>query len=82
MYSIFRPLDPGEPLNRELLREAKRQRYFSVKRMEIGAYLYLPGLIVIVLGVNSLHASPLLGFGLAGAALVGCIVYAMIGEWR
>ena len=82
MYSIFRPLDPGEPLTRELLREAKRQRYFSVKRMEIAAYLYLPSLIVIVLGVTSLHASALVGFAAAGVLLVGFFVYAMIGEWR
>ena len=82
MYSIFQPLDPGEPLTREMVREAKRHRYFSVKRMEIAAYLYLPGLIVTVLGINALHASPLLGFAAAGVLAAGFFVYAMIGEWR
>ena len=48
----------------------------------IAAYLYLPALIVMVLGVSSLHASPLLGFAAAGVLLVAFLVYAMIGEWR
>ncbi len=82
MYSIFRPLNPDEPLTRELVREAKRQRYFSVKRMEIAAYLYLPALCLTVLAVSSLNASPLVGFAAAGVLLVAFGVYAMIGEWR
>ena len=82
MYSIFRPLNPEEPLTRELVREAKRQRYFSVKRMEIAGYLYLPVLMLTVLGVNAVHAGPLVGFSAAGVLLIGFFVYAMIGEWR
>jgi hypothetical protein len=82
MYSIFPPLDPAEPLTREMVREAKRQRYFSVKRMEIAAYLYLPALMLTVLAVTSLHASALVGFAAAGVLLVAFFVYAMIGEWR
>jgi len=82
MYSIFPPLDPGEPLTRELVREAKRQRYFSVKRMEIAAYLYLPALMVTVLAVSSLGVSPLIGFAAAGVLFVAFFIYAMIGEWR
>ncbi len=82
MHSIFRPLNPDEPLTRELVRDAKRQRYFSVKRMEIAAFLYLPALMVTVLGVSALHAGPLLGFAAAGVLLVAFFVYAMIGEWR
>ena len=82
MYSIFQPLDPGEPLTRELVRDAKRQRYFSVKRMEIAAYLYLPALMVTVLAVSSLHGGVLMGFAAAGVLLAGFFVYAMIGEWR
>ena len=82
MYSIFQPLDPGEPLTREMVREAKRQRYFSVKRMEIAAFLYLPALMVTVLVVSSLHGSPLVAFAAAGVLLVAFFVYAMIGEWR
>ena len=82
MHSIFRPLNPEEPLTRELVREAKRQRYFSVKRMEIAAFLYLPALMVTVLAVSSLHGSPLVAFASAGVLLVAFFVYAMIGEWR
>jgi hypothetical protein len=82
MYSIFQPLDPAEPLTRELVREAKRQRYFSVKRMEIAAYLYLPALMLTILAVSALHGSVLMGFAAAGVLLAGFFVYAMIGEWR
>ena len=82
MYSIFPPLDPGEPLTREMVREAKRQRYFSVKRMEIAAYLYIPALMLTVLAVSALHGTALIGFGAAGVLLVAFFVYAMIGEWR
>ena len=82
MYSIFQPLDPAEPLTRELVREAKRQRYFSVKRMEIAAYLYLPALMVTVIAVSSLHGSPLVAFGAGGVLFVAFGIYAMIGEWR
>ena len=82
MNSIFRPLSPDEPLTRELVREQKRQRYFSVKRMEIAAYLYLPVLMLTVLGVSAAHAGPLVGFAAAGVLLVAFFVYAMIGEWR
>jgi len=82
MYSIFPPLNTDEPLTREMVREAKRQRYFSVKRMEIAAFLYLPTLIVVVLAISSLHLSALVGFAAAGVVLAGFFVYAMIGEWR
>jgi|SRR5579885_2066778 len=82
MHGIFRPLNPEEPLTRELVREAKRQRYFSVKRMEVAGYLYLPALIVTVLGVNAAHGGLLAGFTAAGVLLVAFFVYAMIGEWR
>ncbi len=82
MYSIFPPLDGDEPLTRELVREAKRQRYFSVKRMEIAAFLYLPVLLGVVVVIGSAHLSPLVGFAAAGVLLVAFFVYAMIGEWR
>ena len=82
MHSIFGPLNPDEPLTREMVREAKRQRYFSVKRMEVAGFLYLPALMVTVLAVSALHAGPLVGFAAAGVLLVAFFVYAMIGEWR
>jgi hypothetical protein len=82
MYSIFPPFGADEPLTREMVREAKRQRYFSVTRMEIAAFLYLPTLIVVVLVIASMHMSALVGFAAAGVVLAGFFVYAMIGEWR
>ena len=82
MYSIFQPLDPSEPLTREMVREAKRQRYFSVKRMEIAAFLYLPALMGTVVVVGSVGLSPMYGFAAAGVLLLGFFVYAMIAEWR
>jgi hypothetical protein len=82
MYSIFPPLDPDEPLTREMVRDSKRQRYFSVKRMEIAAFLYLPALMLVILGVASMHASTLVAFAAGGVLFAGFFVYAMIGEWR
>ena len=69
-------------MTREQIREAKRQRYFSVKRMEIAAFLYLPTLMAVIVVVGSAHLSALLGFAAAGVLLVAFFVYAMIGEWR
>ena len=82
MLSIFSALDPDERLPRELLREGKRHRYFSVKWMEVAAYLYIPLLIILVIALASANIPLLIGFGVAGVLLVGFFVYAMIGEWR
>ncbi len=82
MYSIFGRLDPDEPLPRELVVEANRHRYFSIKRMEIAAYLYLPALILALIVMFSLNVNPVVAFGIAGALLVGFLVYAMIGRYR
>jgi hypothetical protein len=82
MYSIFGKLDPEEPLPRELLVEAHRHRYFSIKRMEVAAYLYLPALILVLIVMFSLDVNALVAFGVAGALLAGFFIYAMIGEYR
>ena len=82
MYSIFGKLDPDEPLPREMLREAGRHRYFSVKRMEIAAFLYIPAMLLVVTFALSINLGPLIAWGAAGVLLVGFFVYAMIGEWR
>jgi hypothetical protein len=82
MYSIFGALDPEERLPRELVREARRHRYFSVKWLEVGAFLYIPALILLIVALSTLNIPMLIAFGVAGVALVGCFVYAMIGEWR
>lgn len=46
LYGIFKPLDPAEPLPRELLLAARRQR--SVGRRELAGALWLPGLVAIM----------------------------------
>ncbi len=82
MLSIFSALDPNERLPRELVREGKRHRYFSVKWMEVAAFLYIPAVIVVVIALASANIPLLIGFGIAGLLLVGFFVYAIIGEWR
>ena len=82
MYSIFGALDPDERLPREYVKEARRHRYFSIKRMEIAAYLYLPAVLLVVVGLGSLHVSVGIAFAVAGALLAGFFVYAIMGEWR
>lgn len=82
MYSIFRGLDPDEPLPREMLVEANRHRTFSIRRMEVAAYLYLPTLILALLVMFSLNVNALVAFGIAGLLLGAFLVYAMIGEYR
>lgn len=71
MYSIFAPLDPNQPLPRELLLEAKRHR--SVGRRELAGALWLPALVLVItagawkhLSANEMLAAVLLmfiGFG-------------------
>ena len=82
MLSIFSALDPDERLPRELVREGKRHRYFSVKWMEVAAFLYIPAVIVVIIALASANIPLLIGFGIAGVLLVGFFVYAIIGEWR
>jgi hypothetical protein len=82
MYSIFPPLDSVEPLPREKIVEAARHRYFSVKRMEIVAWLYLPALILAVIVMGSMRVNIVVAFGVAGLMLVGFFLYALFGEWR
>jgi low temperature requirement protein LtrA len=58
MYSIFAPLDPNEPLPRELLHEAPRFRLFGGRvplnenaagRKELAGLLWLPALGLVLL---------------------------------
>jgi hypothetical protein len=78
MYSIFAPLDPNEPLPRELLLEAKRHR--AVGRRELAGALWLPAvLLVMTAGAwNELNAG--VALGALGMVLVGLWVFALSGE--
>jgi hypothetical protein len=58
MYRIFAPLDPNEPLPRELLHESRRFRLFggevplsedAADRRQVAGLLWLPGLGLVLL---------------------------------
>jgi len=53
LYRIFKPLDPEEPLPRELLLAARRQR--TVGRRELAGALWLPGLVAIMVLAQAEH---------------------------
>jgi hypothetical protein len=75
MYSIFHPLDPNERLPRELIREGNRHRWVSGGWLfSLVGTFYLPGLLLAIIVLASLHVSPPLAFGIGGVGLVG--VYA------
>jgi hypothetical protein len=69
MYSIFAPLDPDEPLPRELLIEAKRYRQLG--RRELAGALWLPSLL-IVLSLGSWQK-------LSGIQVLGAVVLLFAG---
>jgi hypothetical protein len=76
MYSIFHPLDPNERLPRELIFEARRYRFLEKRALLtwVGV-LYLPALMLTVVVLGSLNVGALIGFGIAGLALLGVYVY-------
>jgi hypothetical protein len=74
MYSIFKPLDPDEPLPRELLLAARRQR--SVGRRELAGALWLPGVVAILLLAQLENLGGLPAGGLIGLLLVALSVFA------
>ena len=71
MYSIFHPLDPNEPLPRELLLEGRRHRLMDIRHLEIAGALYLPALILGIIAFGAMHLSPVVAFVLAGFLLAG-----------
>jgi hypothetical protein len=83
MYSIFAPLDPNEPLPREILHEAPRFRLFgsavppdedAVGRMELAGMLWLPALGLVLL---------LSAWANAGAfRTVGAVALLLVAFWR
>jgi hypothetical protein len=77
MYTIFKPLDPNEPLPRELLLAARRQR--TVGRRELAGALWLPGLVAIMLLAQSEHLGVLPAGVLIALLLVGLTVFAFKG---
>ena len=78
MYSIFKPLDPDEPLPRELLLAARRQR--TVGRRELAGALWLPGLVAIMVLAEAEHLGALPAGALVGVLLVSLTALAFKGE--
>lgn len=79
MYSIFHPLDPNERLPRELILEGRRFRWFSQGRiLNVVGATYLPGLMLAVIVLGSLHVNLPLAFAIGGVAFLGVLVYALI----
>jgi hypothetical protein len=83
MYSIFAPLDPNEPLPRELRQESRRFRLFggevplnedAADRRQLAGLLWLPALGLVLL----LCAWADLGV----LRTVGAVALLGIGLWR
>ena len=66
MYSIFHPLDPNERLPRELIVEGRRHRLMEIRHLEIAAFLFLPGLVVLIIAMGSLHVPTAVVYAVAG----------------
>lgn len=78
MYSIFHALDPNERLPRELILEARRYRWVSRGKLFtfVGTF-YLPGLLLMIILLGSMHVSLPLAFGIGGLGLAGVYAYAV-----
>jgi hypothetical protein len=84
LYTIFAPLDPNEPLPRELLHEARRRyRLFgdevppdedAAGRRELAGMLWLPALGLVLL----LSAWANMG----ALRTVGAVTLLLVGFWR
>jgi hypothetical protein len=75
MYSIFAPLDPDEPLPRELLLEAKRHR--TVGRREVAGMVWIPALFVILSVVDWIHGNGLVLLVMLVLLLTGLTFFAL-----
>jgi hypothetical protein len=82
LYTIFHPLDSGEPLPREKLVEANRHRVQEVRLLEVAAALYLPGLMLAVLVMASLGLDVGIAFGVAGLMFIGFLAWVAWSRYR
>jgi hypothetical protein len=71
MYSIFRPLDPTEPLPRELILDTVRRRRLELRDLDMRGAFFLPMLLIAFVGLASLRMPALLAFGLSALAVTG-----------
>ncbi|TMD91180.1 MAG: hypothetical protein E6I73_04790 [Chloroflexi bacterium] len=77
MYTIFSPLDANEQLPRELLMDARRHRVLG--RRELAGVLWLPALVVAVFLAGVVNVSGVAFLAVAGALLLGFVVFAISG---
>ena len=76
MYSIFHPLDPNERLPRELIVEGRRYRFLDRGFvLTLVGVLYLPALILAVIVLGSSGLGMVVGFAVAGVALLAVYLY-------
>ena len=89
MYSIFAPLDPNEPLPREVLHESPRCRLFGPEvppdedaagRMELAGMLWLPALGLVLLLSAWANAGALRTLGAGVLLFVAFWRFARSGE--
>jgi hypothetical protein len=78
MYTIFAPLDPEEPLPRELILEGKRHR--ALGRRELAGALWLPALFVIMFLAGSGKIDAVAVFVAIAMAFVGLWAFVLIGK--
>jgi len=78
MYEIFAPLDPEERLPRELLIEQRRFR--SVGRRELAGMLWLPALLVAMIGAGWVTGNASIVIGAVLATLGALCVFAITGK--
>lgn len=78
METIFAPLDPNEPLPRELVKEGRR--YKTLGRRELAGALWLPALaaVLVLASWGGVHGIGVLG--IIAILLLGFVVFAMSGE--
>jgi hypothetical protein len=86
METIFAPLDPDEPLPRELLHESRRLGFFAIPvdrtvgRRELAGALWLPALAAVLLLAGWGQLSGLVMAGIVGLLLLGFIAFAISGK--
>ena len=78
LYRIFKPLDPEEPLPRELLLAARRQR--TVGRRELAGALWLPAFAALLVLAGWVNISGPIVLGFVALLLAGFVAFAVSGD--
>lgn len=78
MYTIFKPLDPDEPLTREQLLAARRFR--SLGRWEVAGAMWLPLLVGVLMLDDWGHLPAPAGLAAIALAFVALLVFALKGD--